>query len=338
VTTTAVKPGLSATTASPYTPIAIINGTPVYAIQGGRSGGGVQFAVGSDDGDDPEFDEDDGDDEGDDLDDEPEERPASMRGKPKPKPKAPAADGNADTDDDWEPPTREAVRRMEEALHRANRDAARNRRAGKAMQRLNIEDLPTFLSERGIDPETGNPYGDDVVDPADLDEPDLDEPLEQERPPARRRTERPVSDRDIVRQVRAAETRAERRTMDRLTPILAQQAAESAMRAAGFDGDQDEMDLALRMIDSRQVDVEIDDDGFEVVGIDEQVELIREKMPRLFKQENKPTRRDRTAGDRTPPPPRRRTGAAAVDGGERGRRAAKPLTWAEQMAQRLDQR
>lgn len=331
MTTSTVKPGLSAALASPYTPIGYVNGTPIYSLRGGRSGGGIQFAVGDDSGDDPEFeDEDDGDDE--EEDDEPAARQPAKRGKR-------ADDEGDDGDTDWTPPSRESFQRMEDALQRANKEAARHRRAGKAMRDLGIDDLPTYLSSVGIDPATGKPYGDDVVDPDTLDDDDGGSLLDEE-PPARGRRGERTSDRDIVRQVRAAEQRGRRAAMDELTPILAQQAAEAAMRAAGFDGDQDEMELALRMIDTRQVDVDIDADGFEVIGIDDQVETIRQRMPRLFKQENGATTHNRTredrAGGRSAAAGRKRTGAAAVDGGGRGRQPAKEPTWEQRMAEQLD--
>lgn len=326
MTISTVRPGLSAAPASPYTPVGYVNGTPIFSLRGGRSGGGIQFAVGDDSGDDPEFDEDDDGDE-DDEDDEPENEPAGR----KPRRGQPADD---DGDTDWTPPTRESFTRMEAALERANKEAARNRRAGKAMKDLGIDDLPTYLTERGIDPITGKPYGADVVDPDDEGDGHDNESLLDEPRGGRRAA---TSDRDIVRQIRTARERGRKDAMDQLTPILAQQAAENAMRLAGFDGDQGELELALRMIDTRNVDVEIDADGFDIVGIDEQVEAIRQTMPRLFKQENGPSVKNRTREDRTAAAPvRRRTGAAAVDGGGRGRQQAKPQTWEEQMAAQLD--
>ena len=336
MTTTGTKPGLSATNASPYTPIGWVNGTPIYPISGARGGGGgIQFAVGPDDAD-PEFgDEDDADEDDDDEpDDEPEEDPRARRRPAQRRGQQQADDeGDADDDGNWEPPTRQQFDRVQAALKKANSEAARRRTVGKQMERLGITDLDQFLTERGIDPGTGAPYGDDVADPADTDPDDgaADGDMFEEQP-AHRRGEARTNDREVIRQVRAAEQRGRQATLNKLTPILAQQAAEAAMRAAGFNGDQDEMDLALRMIDARQVDVEIDDDGFDVVGIDEQVEDIKTRMPRLFGQDE-PRQRRRAAAE---PVRRRRTGAAAVDGGDRGRQPKKAQTWAEQMAEQLD--
>jgi hypothetical protein len=330
MTTSSIKPGLHAADAtSPLTPLAFINGTPIYPLRGAR-GGGIDFIVGNDDGPDPSFgnrDDDDDDEEEDEDgyegDAEADEDPRAARRR--------TTRRDDDGATDWTPPTREAVQRMEAALQKANREAAKRRAVGKQMEQLGITDLGEFLSARGIDPETGLPYGDDVVDPRDTD-PD-DEPLDDE-PPARRRGEMRTNTRETVRAVRAAEQRGRAAAMSTLTPILAQQAAENAMRAAGFTGTQDQLDRALRMIDARQVDVEIDEDGFDVVGIDEQVADIQDAFPQLFRQDEPPARR-RT--EPATPARRRRTGAAAVDGGERGRQPKKPLTWAEQMAEQLSQ-
>lgn len=337
--TTSTKPGLSATFASPYTPIGYVNGTPIYPIGGGR-GSGIQFAVGPDDAD-PEFD-DDRDEDDDDDEDEPDEEPAPRRTRPASGQRRRQADEpDADEPDaDWTPPSREQFDRVQAALKRANSEAARRRTFGKQMEKLGITDgdLGSWLAAHGIDPDNGTLYTDDVVDPDEPDGPDAGRDDREEEPPARRRGESRMNDREVVRQVRAAEQRGRQSTLSQLTPILAQQAAESAMREAGFTGNREQMDRALRMIDARSIDVQIDDDGFDVVGIEEQVDEIRDTFPQLFEREEPRTQRTRSARDGDGPAPRRRrTGAASVDGGDRGRQPRKPLTWLDRAAEQLDQ-
>lgn len=367
MTTTAVKPGLDrpkTPPGSPYTPIGYVNGTPVYALAGARSGGGISFQVG-DDEDNADADTDDDDD-----------LPASMRGRPgRERGRRPArrgtqpddddddaGDTDADDDDDdaedadtdadgWQPPTREAVERMEAALRKANREAAKRRTLGKTMQKLGIDDLEAWLAQRGIDPTSGRPYGNDVVDPDDLDPGDdtgQDDPVDDSRPTDRtddrtdrRDRRRPANDREIARSVLAAERRAEQRALDKFVPILAQTQATNALREAGFHGTKEQLELALRMIDPRAIDVLVEDDEFEVDGLDEQVEEIKERFPSLFKDPDEPvTRRNRAprdddgGGTRRPA---RRTGARDVDGGDRGRQT-RTLGWKEQVAEQMKQR
>lgn len=329
MTISTVKPGLSAALASPYTPIAVINGTPVYALQGGRAGG-IQIVAGDADGDDDDElldgDEDDDDSDGDDEpdEDEGEDLPAT-RGKRK---KPNAEDAAA------------AMQRMEAALRNANKTAAKYRRAGRALERLGIDDLPTYLTERGIDPETGLPYGEDVVDPNDLDG---DEELIEERP-ARRDSKK--NDRETVRAVRAAASAAEARAREMYVPILAQQAATIALTAAGFKGEQKQMDKILRLIDPNDLEVVLDDGEFEILGIDEAIADIQENFPVLFRgadddDDDRPTRRrtaTKTTGTGRAAPARRATGARDVDGGERGKPAKKQGGWVDQIVAQMDRR
>lgn len=314
MTTSTVQPGMRAALvpASPYTPIAVINGTPVYPMRGGRSGGGIQIAVGDADGDDDDellgdTDEDDDEDEDDDAEDEPDEdeEPPARRRKD-------AGDG--------------AMARMEAALKKANGEAAKHRRAGKALARLGIDDLGAWLTERGIDPETGVPFGDDVVDPHEADDELFDDRSE-------RSTRR--ADRETARQIRAAEKRAESRAMEKLIPILAQAAATNALREAGFKGTPAKMDRLLRMIDPNELDVVLDEDEFEIDGLEEAVANLRDDFPELFEDpDERPRRRAATKST----PARRASGARDVDGGERGRPAKKTGGWAEQIAARMDRR
>lgn len=318
MTTSTVQPGMRAVMASPFTPIAVINGTPVYPIQGGRSGGGIQIFAGDDDGtpdddllDDADEDADDADDEDDEPDEEEDERPARRR-------------KSGDSDD--------AMVRMEAALRKANSEAAKYRRAGKTMARLGIDDLQTWLTERGIDPETGLPFGDDVVDPDDTSDGAEEELFTYDRDSRRDTAKR---DRETTRAIRAAEKRAESRAMEKLVPILAQTAATNALREAGFSGTPAQMDRILRMIDPNDLDVVIDEDTFEIDGLDEAIAGLRDDFPKLFEDEERPTRR-RTVTKSTPA--RRASGARDVDGGERGRPAKKTGGWVDQVVAQWDKR
>jgi hypothetical protein len=343
MTTSTVQPGMRAAFASPFTPIAVINGTPIYPLQGGRSGGGgVRIAVGDDDGSpdddllDDDYDEDDADE---DEPDEEQELPASMRGKPKTKAKPtkaarrPADDEDDEPEDDDEDETPGAIRRMEEALSKANKTAARYRRAGKAMERLGIDDLATWITERGIDPETGRPFGSDIVDPEDGDDTDdslFDEP-EVEKPTRR---DAAKQDRETIRTIRAAEKRAEAKVRAELIPILAQVSATSALREAGFKGDQKKMDKILRLIDPNDLDVITDDGEFEIEGLDDAIAGIRDDFPELFRSDDEPPARRRTAAKSAPA--RRVSGARDVDGDGRGRQPRKQGGWMDQIVARMD--
>lgn len=344
MTTSTVQPGMRAATApaSPYTPIAVINGTPIYALRGGRSGGGIAIVAGDADGDDDDELLGDADDDDDD-DDESDELPEVMRGKAKKaaprkttRSRADVEDDEDDADEDAdEDDTPGAIRRMEDALKRANSTAAKYRRAGKLMTKLGIEDLPTYLTSVGIDPETGRPFGSDVIDPDDEDddEGDLFDEFEP-RDDRRSRDDEKKRDRDTVRAIRTAEKRAEAKVRAELVPILAQTAATNALRAAGFKGSEARLERLLRMIDPEDLDINIDAGTFEIEGLDEQVAELQDEFPELFPAPVE-ARSTRTGGTRTRPA-RRASGAAEVDGGGRGRPAKKAGGWAEQVIARMD--
>lgn len=337
MTTSTVQPGMRAVMASPFTPIAVINGTPIYALQGGRSGGGIRIAAGPDDGEDPDEDEDDEDDGEDEGDDEGEELPAVMRGKPKKATRraAPAdEDDEPDEDEDEDgDDTPGAIQRMEAALAKANKTAMRHRRAGRAMQRLGIDDLDTWLTERGIDPETGRPFGSDVVDPDDeVDE--ADDSLFEERPARRDQVK---TDKETTRAIRAAEKRAEAKVRAELVPILAQVSATNALRNAGFKGTEAKLERMLRLIDPDDLDVIVEDGTFEIEGLDEAVATVKDEFPELF-PDAEPVRTRTTGTGRARPAARRVSGARDVDGDGRGRAAKKAQSggWLDQMAARMD--
>lgn len=347
MTTSTVQPGLSAIFASPYTPIGHVNGHPVYAVLGGRRGGGIQVIAADDDGssDGHLFDRDGRDDDDDDEDDEPDDDEPGEDDDPRARRRTTRNSDGDDDEDGWTPPGREEFARIEGALKRANGEAAKRRNVGKVMKRLGIEDgdLDSWLLSRGLDPDTGQPIGDAVVGDDDggnaVDgyerETEVDEPVDE--PPARKRRD----DREVVRQLISAERRGEQKALNRLTPILAQQAAETALRAAGFDGDRGRLDMMLRFIDPAQVDVEVDDDGFEVLGVDEQVAELREQFPELFGRDR--SARRRTAADTgagTDRAARRRGGAREVDGGSGNGRGGnrEPTTWVERAAAQMARR
>lgn len=307
MTTNTTRPGLRAVDPIGHTTL----GVPVYPARGGR-GSGITFAVGDDSGPDPDFDDTDDEDEDDDDDDDDADGDEQPRGRQQ---------RQAQGDDGYVPPSREAVERMEQALKRANGEAAKRRRIAKDMERLGITDLGSWLASRGLDPETGQPIGDDVVDPDTLDD-EPDGQQQEPRTPARR------DDRQVVKQLMAAEQRGRTAARDQFVPLLAQQAAENALLRAGFRGN---LDVALRFIRPDLVDVEVDDESFEVVGIDEQIEELRESFPQMFQQAERERPEPRTGR-----PARRTGGARVVDGGDRGRQKAQPKTWAEQMAAQLD--
>lgn len=316
---------------SPFTPLGwTTGGTPVYPAQGGRgNGGGIDFIVGDDDGPDPEFDDDR--DEDDDEDDEQDDDPRARR-RP-----ARRDDGEGD---EWTPPDRDSYERLTTALKRANSEAGRRRRVGKEMERLGITDLSTWLTERGIDPATGHPFGNDVVSPGDGD---LDEQPDgrrrrtdeygYEREPEPRDDDRTARqrDREVARQVLTAEQRGRAAARDELMPVLAEYAARTALRDAGFTGTKAQLERALRSIDPGTLDLDLDGDSFELVGIDEAIEELRNDLPGFFE--------DRGEHRTTRPGGRTSRGARDVDGGDRGRQRAKPQqTWAEKMAEQMARR
>lgn len=323
---------------SPYTPITwTVGGQPIYPAQGGRGGGGIQFAVGDDSGADPEFD-DEQDDEHDEDDDEQDDDERSA-GRQRTRRQATDEDGDED-DPDWQPPTREAWERVQGALKRANGEAGKRRRMGKAMEKLGIDDLGTWLTGRGIDPETGEPFGTDVVGTGDeQDEPDDG----YEREPAPRETERDARQRDrqTARQILAAEQRGRATARDEVMPILAEYAARTALRDAGFVGTPKQLERALRSIDPATLDLEMDGDSFELIGIDEAIDELRDDLPEYFEQ---PAARRRTATGATTAraartaTTRTRGGARDVDGGERGRQPKAARSWQDKVAEQMAQR
>lgn len=317
MTTSTLMPGLRAAS---LTPLGLVHGVPVYGLQGGRSGGGISFAVGPDDHDPDLGDDDDEDDDDDDDDADDEDEP---RGRSRARRSRDDDDDDADQDDDgddWTPPTRDQWQRVQGALKKANGEAGKRRRLAKDMDRLGITDLPTWLSARGLDPETGQPYGDDVVDPDEQDDGIFDDHVDPRDQRQR--------DRKYARDVTAAERRGAQRARDELVPILAQSAAVNALRDAGFTGNQARLERALRLIDASQLDVEMDGANFDIQGLDEQIEEIKSEFPEFFRRDGmEDARRGQRTSNRAST---RRSSSRDVDGGTGGRASGKPKTWAEQ--------
>jgi hypothetical protein len=312
--------------ASPFTPLAwTAGGQPIYPAQGGRGGGGIDFAVGDDDGEDPEFDDErDGDEDDEDDDDE----PAARRGRR-------SLDDDSDDgedDPDWEPPTRESWERVQSALKRANSEAGKRRRVGKTMEKLGIDDLGTWLTSRGIDPETGEPFGGDVVGSDDAEEyDDFEEPRRRDDDrDARQR------DRQTARQILAAEQRGRAAARDEVMPILAEYAARTALRDAGFVGTSKQLERALRSIDPSTLDLEMDGESFELLGIEEAIAELQDDLPDLFTAPASTRRSTSRTGTSRAATSRTRGGAREVDGGERGRQPKQPLSWKEKMVAQMD--
>lgn len=330
---------------SPFTPIGYTpGGTAIYPAQGGRGGGGISFAVGDDEGDDPEFD-DEQDNEQDEDDDEQDDEPAARKRTARRNQRADESGENDEGDDDWQPPTREAWERVTGSLKRANSEAGKRRRVGKMMDKLGIDDLSTWLTARGIDPETGAPFGNDVVDPADDGDgtdPADEYGYEREDTPPRRRADDDrdarTRDRQIARQLLTAEQRGRAAARDEMMPILAEYAARTALRDAGFIGTPRQLERALRSIDPGSLDLSLTDDGFELVGIEDEIAALQDDFPDYFKDATSAGSTRRSATSRTADrraTSRTRGGAREVDGGERGRQPAKPRGWKEQIAEQM---
>jgi hypothetical protein len=314
MTQTFTRPGLRAVV-DPFTPIGHTRAGPVFRVAGGRGGGGIDFIVGDDDGDDPDFDDEDDDEDEDDDGDEDEPRARRRGGRDDDRYK-----DSGDGDDTWKPLTREAQESLETALQRANKEAMNRRKVGKMMSKVGVED-PTqfeeFLRSRGIDPDTGHRLdGDDGGGTDDT------ESLPVQTKPT---VDKAKFEREKVRAEQRGAARAEAKYRDAVTLL----AAESALRNAGWSGQN--LGLALKLIDPERVDVTFDDSGdLTVDGLEEQVEEVKSEFPQWFR----PTSRDRSNGGNTNR--RERAGARSVDGGNRDRPPARKLGWAEHLSRQID--
>lgn len=254
-------------------------------------------------------------------------------------------DHEDDGRNDWQPPSRQQFEKMEAALAKANREAARRRTVGKAMDRFGIdgpEAFNDFLLSRGIDPESGNRLVGDDEDPDEQ----FGEPDEKGQRRGRTREE-------VARDLKRAEQRGRAAAEEAWKPGVALFAADAALRAAGFQGNDRMLTRALRLIDPDTFDIYLhEESGWPMVsGVDEQVKALQEDYPEWFRQprgdtrDRRPAPRDRYRDDRDDRdddeyerPARRRPsgGARQVDGGERRRAAApRPRTWLQQLDDRI---
>lgn len=315
------------------------NGEMIWAAAGGR--GGIDFAVDDRDGDEPDdFDEedDDFDEEDDEPDDEPDDDddvPDVMRGKKTRQQAAQrAARGNQrqgddaeEGDDDWEPPTRERMAKIEAALARNNAENNKNRHVRKILDRLNIKDADEFVEfmiDRGLDPDTGDPLSEDEQRTRQREEDDLFDDTSTGRT-----REQLIADR------RRAEERGSSRAEAQWKPAVVQFAAAQALQESGFTSKN--IATALRLLDLDSIDVELDASGPIVFGLDEQVEALKQDFPDLFRKPRQAADEERQGRRRTGGRTINgtRTGARAIDGGERGRSAPKPRGWQEQLLRQM---
>lgn len=260
-------------------------------------------------------------------------------------------DEQDDDGDEWTPPTRQQFEKVEAALTKANREAAKRRTVGKAMDKFGIdgpEAFTDFLLSRGIDPETGNRLVGDDEDP--------DEQYGEEETGDDGKTKRRGRTREeVARDLKRAEQRGRAAAEEELKPGIALFAADSALRAAGFDTSSDpsgrKLTRALKLLDPDEFEIYLDDNGWPMVsGVDEQVKALQEDYPEWFRQPRSTRRvgdtdrRDRyESDDEDDRPVRRRRapsgGSRQVDGGERRRSAApKKKGWLEQLNQRMEGR
>lgn len=290
---TRVRPGLRA--------IGQVSWGPVYPVYG--AAGGVDFIVDDKDGDDDPFEDEEEDDGAEEEDDE-EERPRARRTR-----------GNRGGDgegDEEELPSRDEIERMRAALRRNNAENKRLRLAAKILTKIGAgEDLAAWLVERGIDPESGSPLGQQQS--GDQDQPE-EQPEQQPSPAA------------AQRQIRQAEARGAARVEMQYKPLVAEFAARSALADAGWSGRNTEM--VMRLIDLDLVEVEVHDGHPVVLGVDDQVREIKEEFPEWFQS----SRRTNGNGGR-----RRSSsgGAEEADAGNRGRSRVQPRGWLQQASEAL---
>lgn len=308
---TNTKPGLTMVDAPRSPVIGHTSNGPIFRAAGGRGGGSIDFIVGDDDGDDPSFDDEDEEDE--DLDDDDDPRGRRRRWQ---------QDQDAQReqdDDDWTPPDRQSWESVQDALNRANREAMNRRKVGKMMDKFGITDatsMEDFLRSRGIDPETGergtdgdgDSYGEDVARDESADT----------------RTRGTVTKAQYEREKARAEQRGASRAEAKYKDATTLLAAETALRSAGWRGN--DINLALKLIDPDGVDISMDNGELTIDGLEEQVASIKDEFPTWFT----PTSRDRNPNRR-----RESAGARAVDGGNRDRAPKRALTWKDRIDRQI---
>lgn len=191
-------------------------------------------------------------------------------------------DEGDDDEDEWTPPSREEWERQQRQLARARKEAAKRRKALKARQ--------------------------------DDDEDELDDDEDDDKGSGKG-TDR----KELKRLLARAEARAEAKWKD----ATVRKVAKSALAEAGFVGDVSPRILGWLDLDA----IEVDEEG-EIVGLEEQIEELKEDMPQLFKRSSRNgSGSGRTTSTKT-------TGRRSLDGGNK-KAAKKEPTFAEQLAARL---
>jgi hypothetical protein len=105
----------------------------------------------------------------------------------------------------------------------------------------------------------------------------------------------------------AARKDAETAAEARWRPQIVQLRADAALAAAGC---KDAADRELLLGRVKAADVELDDNGSVVGGLEDQIASLKERYPRMFAEPRRvPGPRDVDAGNRTPPPAKKRTTA-----------------------------
>ncbi|HEX8109781.1 MAG TPA: hypothetical protein VF516_18750, partial [Kofleriaceae bacterium] len=281
------QPGLRAL--NYHTPIGHTSFGPIFLAAGGSGGAGISFIVDDrdddsdpfDDGGDGDEDDDDGDDEiddGDEPDPRDRRREASRTSR--------GQRGDVEDGEAWKPPTQQQWTRVQDALKKANAEAGRRRVIGRHMDKLGIgDDLSGWLLDRGIDPETGRPLGDD----GGGDESFYDDGSGGEQGQRSRA--------ELVADYRRSEQRGAARTEALYKPGIALYAAEAALREAGWVGKR--MDLALQLIDPGQLDIAFDEETRwpAVTGLTEQIEAIMDEFPDWFADTRRPATASRRRRD-----------------------------------------
>lgn len=178
--------------------------------------------------------------------------------------------GESEDDEDTVVLSRSEWEKIRERLRKANKEAARRR---------------AWLEEHGIDPRTGKPKPRPTLDDSD-DEPPLPKPKDEEASSASEVVDvQALQERWqklTQREVEKAATRAE---MKYKLP-LARAAAEAALARAGWSGK--DLSKVMKLIDID--DIDLDDDG-NVIGIEEQVEDLKEEFPEWFRRPRVSSRR-----------------------------------------------
>lgn len=240
----------------------------------------------------------------------------------------PDGPGPGDEPDDPPPatPTRpsykqllEENKKLQAGNARNNQELAKRRRVAQWMERHGITDLDQWLTDQGIDKETGLPLeGTGKVSPSPT-EPLPAPPAAPNNPPASDENGKPPGpdqaeiQRLVQLEVEKRGAQADERA-DRLTLALKHTAIETGLTKASFVGT---VETAMRVIDMSKV--EVDEDG-KITGVDDAVQALRAEIPEWFRR--------RPAA---PSPPR---DGGSVDGGDKGKpRPAKPK-WEDQIVQR----